>query len=97
MSEASRGTESQTKSELRERFRGRVPADPVGASAQIVERLAGLLTTDDVVLTFSAMGDEPNLAGLAAHGATFALTRTPKTGPLTVHSSGVSLERHAWG
>ncbi len=97
MSEASAGAGGQSKSVWRDRFRRLVPADPVGASARIVEYLCELLVPDDVVLIFSSMGDEPDLAGLAGHGATFALTRTPKVGPLTVHPSGVSLERHRWG
>jgi len=82
---------------LRGRFRQQVPSDPVGASARIVEYLFGLLAIHDVVLTFSAMADEPDLTGLAASGATLALTRTPEAGPLTVHPFEVPMEQHRWG
>ena len=96
MSEAT-GAGLQSKHAWREHFRQQVPSDPVAASARIVEHLQGVLSIDDVVLTFSAMADEPDLAGLTAHGATLALTRTPEAGPLTVHPFGVPREQHRWG
>lgn len=96
MSEAT-GAGFQSKSAWRQRFRRQAPTDRAEASARIVEYLFGVLAIDDVVLTFSPMADEPDLSGLADHGATLALTRTPEVGPLTVHPFGAPREQHRWG
>jgi 5-formyltetrahydrofolate cyclo-ligase len=51
-----------------------------------------------VVLTFLAMPGEVDLAALRNEpGLTLAVTRTPKTGPLTVHALQEPLERHPFG
>jgi 5-formyltetrahydrofolate cyclo-ligase len=51
-----------------------------------------------VVLTFLAMPGEVDLGALRKDpGLTLAVTRTPKTGPLTVHALEDPLERHPFG
>jgi 5-formyltetrahydrofolate cyclo-ligase len=51
-----------------------------------------------VVLTFLAMPGEVDLADLRDEpGLTLAVTRTPRTGPLTVHALEDPLERHPFG
>ena len=50
------------------------------------------------VLTFLAMPGEVDLGGLRSDpGLTLAVTRTPRTGPLTVHALEEPLERHPFG
>lgn len=97
MEQRSGGVVPPSKSEWRRWFALRVPADVAGASTLIVSHLARVVTADDTVLTFSGMGDEPDLSGLLGVGATFALTRTPRRGPLTVHPFGAPRELHPWG
>ena len=51
-----------------------------------------------VVLTFLAIPGEVDLAALRNDtGLTLAVTRTPKTGPLTIHALEEPLERHPFG
>ena len=51
-----------------------------------------------VVLTFLAMAGEVDLAALRDDtGLTLAVTRTPKTGPLTIHALEEPMERHPFG
>ncbi len=97
MEQRSGGVVPPSKSEWRRWFAPRVPADVGGASASIVSHLARVVTPDDAVVTFSGMEDEPDLSGLLGTGATFALTRTPTRGPLTVHPFTASRELHPWG
>ncbi len=97
MQEGSVGAGPPSKPTWRRWFSGRVPADPALASSVIVGHLAEALSASDVILTFSGMADEPDLSGLRAVGARFALTRTPDEGPLTVHAAESSMERHRWG
>ncbi|HKY46527.1 MAG TPA: 5-formyltetrahydrofolate cyclo-ligase [Acidimicrobiia bacterium] len=50
------------------------------------------------VLTFLAMPGEVDLGGLRSDPAlTLAVTRTPRTGPLTIHALEEPLERHRFG
>jgi 5,10-methenyltetrahydrofolate synthetase len=50
------------------------------------------------VLTFLAMPGEVDLGDLRNDsGLTLAVTRTPRTGPLTIHALEEPLERHAFG
>ncbi|HUP16008.1 MAG TPA: 5-formyltetrahydrofolate cyclo-ligase, partial [Acidimicrobiia bacterium] len=51
-----------------------------------------------IVLTFMPMPGEVDLGDLRNDpGLTFAVTRTPRTGPLTIHSLEEPLERHPFG
>ena len=51
-----------------------------------------------VVLTFLAMAGEVDLAALRDDtGLTLAVTRTPNTGPLTIHALEEPMERHPFG
>ena len=50
------------------------------------------------VLTFLAMPGEVDLGGLRSEPTlTLAVTRTPRTGPLTIHALEEPLERHPFG
>lgn len=50
------------------------------------------------VLTFLAMPGEVDLGDLRSDpGLTLAVTRTPRTGPLTIHALEEPLERHPFG
>lgn len=97
MEQASAPADRVIKAELRRSLGTMLPDDPARASSAIVSHLLGLVQPDDRVLTFSAMPDEPDLSGLSVTGATFALTRTPDDGPLTVHFADGPTERHRWG
>lgn len=97
MKQASAPDHRAIKADLRRSLGRLVPDDPDRASQAIVGHLVDLMGPDDCVLTFSAMPDEPNLSDLSSTGATFALTRTPDKGPLTVHFAGGPIERHRWG
>ena len=51
-----------------------------------------------IVLTFLAMPGEVDLGDLRNDpGLTLAVTRTPRTGPLTIHALEEPLERHPFG
>ncbi|MDH5505125.1 MAG: 5-formyltetrahydrofolate cyclo-ligase [Acidimicrobiia bacterium] len=60
-----------------------------------VEAFLGSLT-DPVVLTYAAMPGEPDVVAVRGAGR-LLLTRTPKTGPLTVHAATSTMETHRWG
>ncbi len=69
-------------------------------SAAITETVREVLARHNwkVVLTFLAMPGEVDLGALReAPGLTLAVTRTPRTGPLTVHALEDPLERHPFG
>lgn len=70
--------------------------DAVNASADIVTSLAAWLDPTATILTYRAMPGEADLAALA-HPGRVLVTRTPKAGPLTVHSADVEHERHPYG
>jgi len=69
-------------------------------SARISATIREVLLRRDwrVVLTFLAMPGEVDLGPLRkANELALAVTRTPKTGPLTIHPLEESLERHPFG
>ena len=71
-----------------------------GESAAITETVREVLGRHNwnVVLTFLAMPGEVDLGALReGSGLTLAVTRTPRTGPLTVHALEDPLERHPFG
>ena len=49
-----------------------------------------------VVLTYASMPGEPDVAAVRGAGR-LLFTRTPKTGPLTVHADTSTMETHRWG
>lgn len=70
--------------------------DALLASQGIVAGLADWLDPDATILIYRAMPGEADLAGLE-HSGRILVTRTPKTGPLTVHSAESEYERHPFG
>lgn len=68
-------------------------------SAAVVTAVAAMLTGDATVLTYRAMPGEIDLAALdgLVHPDRLLVTRTPPTGPLTVHRADAPGERHRWG
>ncbi len=75
------------------------PTTPV-ESAAITTNAREVLRAREwrVVLTFLAMPGEVDLGDLRNdHGLTLAVTRTPRTGPLTIHALEEPLERHPFG
>ncbi len=92
MGEASEVT---PKERLRKEMAGRLPTDPSAASDLLVARLEALFGRPERVVTFSALPDEPDIAGFRRPD--MLLTRTPDEGWLTLHPADVPLERHRWG
>lgn len=92
MGEASDGI---SKGSLRAEVRGRVPADPVAASARIVARLEAIIGPGERVVTFAALPEEPDVGAFQRPG--MVLTRTPAEGWLTLHAADGPVERHRWG
>lgn len=62
----------------------------------IVHHLEAWLRPHASLLVFSSMPGEPDLSGLQHRGSIF-LTRTPDSGPLTIHSAESPRELHRWG
>ena len=78
----------------------RPPALPADISEQVAARLAEWLPAAPPgwVVSFCAMPDEADLADLPRRtGRSFALTRTPPQGPLTLHRADGPLETHRFG
>ena len=65
-------------------------------SPQVVGHLKDWLRPHASLLVFSSMPGEVDLAGLDHRGPKF-LTRTPDSGPLTIHAFEVEREAHRWG
>ena len=87
------------KEQLRSMAASITPTD-FAESAAITETVREVLARHNwkVVLTFLAMPGEVDLGALREDpGLKLAVTRTPRTGPLTVHALEGPLERHPFG
>ncbi len=65
-------------------------------SRLVVDHLQAWIRPHATLLVFSAMPGEADLSALHHRGPVL-LTRTPETGPLTVHSADAARETHPWG
>ena len=93
------GTADAEKKKLRSRAASIAPTTPE-ESAAILENVREALGLHEwrTVLTFLAMPGEVDLGDLRMDpGLTLAVTRTPRTGPLTIHALEEPLERHPFG
>ena len=78
--------------------RTRETADPAARSAEVCRALEEWGGLAGVVLAFLPLPDEIDLRSVfSMPGARFAVTRTPPTGPLTIHPVGSELETHRLG
>ena len=78
----------------------RAGLDLPSLSEQVVSRLAGWdrLLAARTILTYLAMPDEIDLADLQPLlGNALVVTRTPSSGPLSIHPLGSHLEVHRYG
>ncbi len=77
----------------------RAEVDFTAVSPLVTTALAGwsAIRPGSTVVTYFAMGDEVDLAGLAEGEWRLAATRTPEHGGLTVHELGGPLEVHRFG
>lgn len=65
-------------------------------NSAIVQHLEAWLRPYASLLVFSGMPGEPDLSPLH-HGGPVFLTRTPDSGPLTIHAADAPREIHRWG
>lgn len=95
----SEGTAGHEKEKLRSQAASIAPTTPE-ESAAITTHVREVLRAKEwrTVLTFLAMPGEVDLGDLRGdRGLTLAVTRTPRTGPLTIHALEEPLERHPFG
>ena len=88
---------AQTKDEWRSWARDMIrEIDVLLLSALIVDHLIRFLEPNWTVLTYKAMSHEPDLSKLL-HPGRILVTRTPDTGPLTIHDASCEYEPHPFG